>query len=329
LCRKNGTIILALDKLQRKAYNYIKHEGGISMQGCVFNVQKFCVNDGPGIRTTVFLKGCPLSCLWCHNPESKGRRPEIMYDKEKCIGCKACLNACSQNAHLFNGGIHSIDRKLCTGNGECARVCPTGALEPCGYTASVGEIISEVAKDEVFYRFGGGMTVSGGEPLFQPDFTEALLRAAKERGIHTAIETSGYAKTEIIERLIPLTDLFLYDLKLTDPEEHKRYTGVDNRMILNNLRYLNGKGARVILRLPIIPGINDNVRHFEAVGRIAEDLPSVKELHVEPYHPLGEHKSELLGKDYTLKGLGFPEKETVDNWIKEISSHTSKPVLRG
>ena len=293
----------------------------------VFDIQKFSINDGPGIRTNVFLKGCMLRCLWCHNPESNEPFPQLMFHSNKCIGCGTCLTSCPNGLHTMGAeGEHLIDREHCVGCGTCAGQC-IGALEIAGKEMTVDEILKEVMKDKVFYdNSGGGMTVSGGEPLMHPSFTLALLKGAKELGLHTCIETCGYASWEHIHAIIPYVDIFLWDVKETDSNLHKQYTGVENGLILDNLRKLNKEGASIVLRCPIIPGYNDRTEHLKAIGALAEELEHVLKVDVEPYHPLGKSKSEGLGKAYPLADLTFPEDTTVSGWIDCIASVTSKPV---
>lgn len=295
----------------------------------VFNIQRFSINDGPGIRTTVFLKGCMLNCIWCHNPESKSQKPQLMLHEKLCIGCGECRNACPLSLHsVSKNGEHLINREKCIVCGKCAEAC-VGALEIVGKKMSVKEIIKEVLKDKVFYKnSGGGMTLSGGEPLMNPRFVLSLLKAAKEEGLHNCIETSGFARWEDIEALIPYVDLFLWDVKETDSVRHKEYTGVPNERILENLRRLNKAGAGIILRCPIIPTYNDRKEHLEAIAALAEELDNVQRIDVEPYHPLGKSKCEDLGKDYPLEFLNFPADETVKEWMSVIAAGTTKPVQR-
>lgn len=297
--------------------------------GTVFNIQKFSINDGPGIRTTVFLKGCPLGCLWCHNPESKRAAPEMFFDTGKCTYCGRCATACESQLHTFDGGVHIYDRESCTLCGKCAEACFVGALEITGKQMSAEEVIGEVMRDEVFYETsGGGLTLSGGEPLLQLDFTLEILRLAKKKGLHTAMETCGYARREAIQSVAPLVDLFLFDYKETSPERHREYTGVDNSLILDNLRYLDSVEKSIILRCPIIPGYNDRDEHLRGIAAMAESLKSIVEVNIEPYHPLGMGKSALLGREYALSEVGFPSDDQVSQWIEVIQTKTSVPVKR-
>jgi len=296
--------------------------------GIVFNIQKFSVNDGPGIRTTVFLKGCPLKCIWCHNPESQSIEKEMLFSKSKCVSCMLCLKKCPRGAHSVFNGEHIFDREKCVACGECT-VCPTGALELAGEERTSDEIICEVLKDKVFYdNSGGGMTLSGGEPMFQFEFTRELLIKARENSIHTSLETCGFAPREHYLELLPYVDLFLFDYKETSPEKHREYTGVTNELILDNLKLISDNGGKIILRCPIIPGCNDRDEHFDGIADIANRTRGVTEINVEPYHPLGAGKSEMLGREYQLSGLGFPDEALVEKWIERISLKTEKPVKK-
>ncbi len=298
----------------------------VNLMGKIFNIQKFSINDGPGIRTTVFLKGCPLDCIWCHNPESKSRNPQILYNESKCIGCKACEAVCPEKCHGFSDNTHLFNREKCISCGKCADVCASNALELCGYEISADEVISKVMQDKTFYdNSGGGMTLSGGEPMAQFEFALELMIKAKEQGLHTCMETCGAASEDKYKKIAEFTDIFLYDYKITNSDEHKKYTGISNELILSNLKMLDILGKSVILRCPIIPGINDNDAHLSAIAKLANELSNISEINVEPYHPLGKGKSEELGVDYLLEELTFPEEGEVLNWIEKIQKQTSIP----
>jgi pyruvate formate lyase activating enzyme len=295
----------------------------------VFNVQKFCVNDGPGIRTTVFIKGCPLNCLWCHNPESKNIKPELLFRADKCTLCGRCVPACPQGCHEVTAEGHVFNREKCISCGKCTDTCFADALEIAGKEWTADEVIKEVMKDEAFYKnSGGGMTLSGGEPMLSFDFTMELLKKGKEKGLHICMETCGFADSEKYKAVAPYVDIFLWDYKITNSEEHKKYTGVPNDLILKNLFMLDEMGAKTILRCPIIPTVNDTEEHFSGIADTANKLKNIIEVNVEPYHPLGKGKSEQLGKEYALTDLTFPEKEKVEGWIAEIASKTNITVKK-
>lgn len=293
--------------------------------GKIFNIQRFCTEDGPGIRTTVFLKGCPLNCIWCHNPESRSFQRELLFNSEKCIGCRACAEVCKN--HSFESGKHSFGKDICADCGKCALVCPADALEICGKRSSVTEITETVLKDLEFYKnSGGGVTISGGEPLFQPAFSLALLKEFKKHKLHTAVETCGYFSGDI-SLFAPYVDLWLFDIKLFGEEKHKKYTGVSNIPIIKNLRLLDSFGANIILRCPIIPDINLNEEHFKNISALANSLGSVSEINLLPYHPLGISKSEQLGKESSYPNKDFLSADEISPYLPLINTSVMVKIL--
>ena len=290
------------------------------MNGKVLNIQRCCVDDGPGIRTTVFLKGCPLRCAWCHNPESQLLRDEILYDAKKCVGCGKCVEVCPNGCHTLTDK-HNYDRTNCTGCGACSKVCPKKALELYGKTMSVDEVLSEIMRDKVFYDCSkGGVTISGGEPLFQPSFTAEILKECRKNGIHTAIETSGYGKESDLVEVIEHCDLVLFDIKATDEEKHKLYTGVSLSVVLNNLEIINELKKPFIIRAPIIPSINDKKEHFCALTNLKAKLKYCQGIQIMPYHKTGAYKYELLNRHYTCGDIIAPSKQTIDGWNKLLEN---------
>ena len=278
--------------------------------GFVFDIKKFSIHDGPGIRTTVFLKGCPLSCWWCHNPESQRLKPEIMLRMDRCIQCAACLAECEQGAISINGDGVVTDRELCIQCGVCAKSCYADAREVIGREMTVGEVMAEIERDLSFYdESGGGVTFSGGDPLLQRDFLLALLKACKQQEIHTAVDTSGSFSWPVFERIRPYVDLFLYDLKTMDEERHKEVTGVSNRLILDNLDKLSQQGQSIILRMAVVPGINDDEQNLRRTGEFAAALPHLQGMSLLPYHDTAVHKYANLNRAYAIPDVRPPSDE--------------------
>ena len=266
------------------------------MTGIVFDIQHYCVHDGPGIRTDVFLKGCPLRCRWCANPESNATHPQLMFIADRCVGCGACVAVCPKEAISLQDGKAVTDRSLCDGCGACVKVCPVKARDISGKAMTVDEVITEVKLDAFFYGEDGGVTLSGGECLMQPDFAIEILRRCKEERIGTAIETCGFVPFHVFERAAPYLDIVLYDVKHMNSAAHKHWTGVPNELILENLHRLSAElGIPVIARTPLLPGVNDSAENLHAMGKfLSEQVPTLREVNLLPYHRLGEGKWEQL-----------------------------------
>ena len=265
----------------------------------------------------------------CHNPESKKAVPEVFYNASKCVKCGKCAAKCEHNCHEFSKEDHAYARNRCVVCGKCCDSCPTEALEVAGYTISADDALKDVLKDKVFYEnSGGGMTLSGGEPMMQFEFALELMKKAKENGLHTCMETCGFADSEKYAEIAKYTDIFLFDYKITNAEDHKKYTGVSNGKILSNLFMLDSMGKNTVLRCPIVPTVNDNDEHLLAIAETANKLKNVLEVNIEPYHPLGSGKSEMLGKEYPLGDLTFPEEDTVKGWIAKVQEHTNVTVKK-
>lgn len=265
--------------------------------GLVFDIQRFCTHDGPGIRTTVFFKGCPLDCKWCHNPESKSLHPELFYNPTFCIACGRCADVCAARAHSIDDGCHVFDRSRCQLCMACTDACPALALETTGKGMTVEQVLAEVEKDRVFYEESdGGMTLSGGEPMLQFEFTRDLLAAARSAGLHTCVETSGFGATDEYLEIAPLVDLFLWDIKDTDPDRHRANTGAALDPILHNLSAIDQAGAISILRCIVLNGINLNEQHLDRLIEIRDGLKHCTKIELLPYHSLGDSKHERLGR---------------------------------
>lgn len=296
--------------------------GTDGQKGMVFDVQRYSIHDGPGIRTLVFLKGCPLRCYWCCNPESQRDEREIAWFAKNCIGCGRCLEVCPKGAISDSPDGKIIDRSRCDICGKCVDNCYPGALQVIGQEVSPEEVLDMVIRDKTFYkRSKGGVTLSGGEPLLQPDFCLEVLKRCKEWGLHTCMETSGYGDPDALSQLVPYVDLFLYDVKHLDPERHRQYTGVSNEQILDNLRMVDGLGASVIIRVPLIPGYTAQEDNMKALGRLASTLKGVREVHLLPYHRLGEPKYRRVGREYPLEGTAAMKDEEAQPYQDILQSY--------
>ena len=302
----------------------------IMQTGEIFDIKKYAIHDGPGIRTTVFFKGCPLSCWWCHNPESLSTATERLYRPERCIGCNQCLAACS------NGAIEELEGQLhwtasaCRYCRTCAKVCPAEAVEFVGQTMAVDEVIAEITKDTLFYdQSNGGVTISGGEPLMQPSFLMQLLDACGKLELHRTLDTSGHVDTRTLLEAATRVDLFLYDLKHMDPEKHYRYTGVANETILANLKHLSRQGAGIIIRLPVIPGINADEENIDRTGSFVASLCGDIGISILPYHCAAEGKYRNLGLKNNVADVQRPSEDVIASVARHLESYNLEVKIGG
>ena len=290
--------------------------------GLIFNIQKYSVHDGPGIRTTVFLKGCPLDCPWCHNPESISRQREIVVMENRCIGCGECRLACRYGTAIPGDGSLPAKNEVCDLCGACVDACPTEARRLIGREMSVAEVLHHIMADQTFYEgSGGGVTFSGGEPLSQPEFLRSALEACRAQGLHTAVDTCGLARLEHLLAVTPFTELFLYDLKFLDETKHRRYTGVSNTLILSNLETLGRIHPRIWIRVPVIPGINDSEAELEATARFVASIPSIQQVNLLPFHRTGLPKNTRLGRDRSMADVQPPTSAAMERATAVFASH--------
>ena len=300
------------------------------MTGTIFNIQRYSINDGPGIRTTVFLKGCPLHCKWCHNPESISPGKEILIREDRCVRCGECFLTCNYFAVSDVNDKYISNREICVQCGRCVEVCYTEARALVGKEITVDEVMNEVEKDIIFYsQSGGGVTYSGGEPFLQHEFLIELLKASKQKNLHTAVDTSGYISSEILQKASQFIDLYLYDIKILDDTIHKSFTGVSNRLILENLRELTEWHKNVIVRIPIIPGINDDLEQMRQMGKFISSLKQIYEIHLLPYHRTGIEKYRRLGLDYPMEYTIQPSQESLNNIVNELKLFVPNVLIGG
>lgn len=289
------------------------------MTGTIFNIQKYSIHDGPGIRTIVFFKGCPMECKWCANPESARPSRQVGFKRSLCVECGRCILSCNYSA-IKNSSKYGkmIDYGACINCGECVKNCPSEALQMLGKEIDIEGILKEVKKDMVFYRkTGGGVTVSGGEPFAQPDFLLELLKGCKNNHISTAIETTGYTTWDNLSRCAPYIDLFLYDIKHMDSSVHEAYTGVKNEIILSNLKQLMKSGKRIWIRMPTLQGIHDSFENLDKVLAFISGYKNVEQVEILPYHTLGVGKYAQFGRDYELIFAEPPKEEAISNLLKQ------------
>ena len=299
--------------------------------GTIFDIKKYSINDGPGIRTTIFFSGCPLSCLWCHNPESQSLAPELLYRAGRCLLCGECIKACPEGAISLGKNSAAIitDRQKCTRCQTCVTTCYSGAREFPGHEMTVREVMADIEREIPFYdESGGGATFSGGEPLMQPTFLSALLKACRAQEIHTVVDTSGFANWRVFEQICEDVDLFLYDLKHMDGIRHREVTGVPNDVILENLRRLSSAGARCIVRIPLIPGINDDEKNLVESGKFLASLSGIEGVELMGYHNIAQAKYEALGREYALIGTKAPSEEAMHHAAEVLGSYGLNVVLR-
>jgi len=304
---------------------------GCNNIGVIFDIKRYAIHDGPGIRTTVFLKGCPLNCLWCHNPEGKSIKQEFMWWKERCIGCRECQDVCPQDAISFLEDSIVVYENKCELCGACAEACYAKALELVAKDMTLKQVMQEIEKDTVFYEeSGGGVTFSGGEPLMQPGFVHNLLKACKEKGIHTALDTCGYVKTEVLLKISEYVELFLYDLKVIDDSKHVKFTGVSNNLILENMKNISGIGKNIIVRFPLIQGVNEDEKDILELGEFVSSLKNLNEIDILPYHKAGVKKGERIKNQNVPKFIThIPSAKKINEVAETLKSFGLKVKIGG
>ncbi len=291
------------------------------MDGIVFDIKRYAIHDGPGIRTTVFLKGCPLRCDWCQNPESRELASQISIRASRCIRCGACTEVCAHGNHTPVSDVPEVNDAACVKCGACVEACPTGTRSLVGRPLSVSRVLAEIDKDRLFYEeSGGGVTFSGGEPLLQAKFLLKCLEACKRNDIHTAVDTCGYASADDLLDCAAFTDLFLYDLKVIDQRRHEELLGVSNALILENLKLLDSRGHLIWIRLPLIPGVNDDDENLAAIAEVVGALKSFPPVCLLPYHRIGSDKYDRLGLRYSMQEIEPPTIQRLSRVAERLSA---------
>jgi pyruvate formate lyase activating enzyme len=302
----------------------------LMISGDIFDIKKYAIHDGPGIRTTIFFKGCPLSCWWCHNPEGIKRSPERLFRQDRCIGCQLCIQICPHKAIANSATGPQWIPSNCQSCQTCAQMCPTEAVQFVGKVMSVDEVMAEISRDTVFYdESNGGVTISGGEPLMQPQFLLKLLDACGDLDLHRTVDTSGHAETKTLLQVAACTDLFLYDLKHMDPAKHLYYTGVSNEMILQNLKRLSDLGAEIIVRLPIIPGINSDDENIDRTGAFVSRLAGIRSVNLLPYHCAAVTKYANLGTQYQMVDIVRPSRDQLESMARRLEKYDIEAKIGG
>ena len=302
------------------------HQPVTAGEACFVDIQRGSLHDGPGVRTTFFLKGCPLRCRWCHNPETWRSSPQLSYHAANCVMCGRCAAVCPHQVHRIDEGIHTVDFSRCVACGRCVDACQNKALKVIGTRHTQEKAVSIARRDRMFYeQTGGGVTLSGGEPLLQFAFASEFLRRCREEGIHTCLETSGFGSEEAIRRMLPTVDLWYFDWKVSDEESAAKYLGVPLHVIRKNLNTVLESGARVVLRCPIIPGVNDHKKHFGEIATLLDTYPSLEEAQLLPYHPFGVDKSRNIGSEEET--FRTPEESDLNAWTEWFRENA--PMVAG